>query len=38
MKMMTMMRINDVDTHDVLSCIIIIIIIILAAVGPQRTG
>lgn len=32
MKMMTMMRINDVDTHDVLSCIIIIII--LAAVGP----
>jgi hypothetical protein len=33
MKMMTMMRINDVDTHDVLSCIII-----LAAVGPQRTG
>jgi len=35
MKMMTMMRMNDVDTHDVLSCIIIII---LTAVGPQRTG
>lgn len=31
MKMMTMMRMNDVDTHDVLSCII-------PAVGPQRTG